>query len=117
MSIRAIREEIPPIFGGLYPLLAGLTPLLLARTGDRPAGRQALLLSVFATSMGGAIFLLDSESLRGPSASVATDTFHDYRIELSIATGAIVVFVDGGRTLTGTAFATARATRPAGRVW
>jgi O-antigen ligase/tetratricopeptide (TPR) repeat protein len=65
MSIRAIREEIPPIFGWLYPTLAGLTPLLLARTGDRPVGRQALLLSVFATSMGGAIFLLDPAAAAG----------------------------------------------------
>ncbi len=66
MSIRILREEIPPLFAPLFPLLAGLAPVLLAACAQRrSAGRQALLLAGFATSLGGALFLLEPAAAAG----------------------------------------------------
>jgi len=66
MSIRIVREEIPRIFAPLFPFLTGLAPLLLAAgVSARSAGRQAVLLAVFATSLGGALFLLEPASAAG----------------------------------------------------
>ncbi|MBM3985632.1 MAG: hypothetical protein FJ296_08100, partial [Planctomycetes bacterium] len=59
MSIRVLREELPPIFTPLYAGLAGLVPLLLAASGSRTPGRLALLLALCATSLSGAPFLLE----------------------------------------------------------
>ena len=60
LSVRVLREEAPPQFFALYPLVAGLTPLLLssgARTRD--AAQQALLVVVALLSLSGAIVFMD----------------------------------------------------------
>ncbi len=50
----------------------------------------------------GGIFLLATPSTRGEEAAVATsDDFHDYRITVDVATGAVQVFYDGVLTLEG----------------
>lgn len=59
MSIRVLREEIPPLFAPLFSLLAGTAPLLLAAAVERSPGRLALLLAGGATALGGAVFLLE----------------------------------------------------------
>jgi O-antigen ligase/tetratricopeptide (TPR) repeat protein len=59
MSIRILREELPPIFTPLYVGFAGLVPLLLSAAGNRTPGRLALLLALCATSLSGAPFLLE----------------------------------------------------------
>ena len=66
MSIRMLREEIPPLFAPLYPLLAGLAPLLFsAGMQRRSPGRLALLLAVFVTSLSGSVFMLEPASEEG----------------------------------------------------
>jgi len=60
LSVRVLREEAPPQFFVLYPLVAGLTPMLLssgARTRD--AAQQALLVVVALLSLSGAIVFMD----------------------------------------------------------
>lgn len=53
----------------------------------------------------GVVFLLSAENTRGPSAAMPTsDTPHDYRIEITWATGAIAVFRDNAPLLTGATF-------------
>ncbi|HTE04551.1 MAG TPA: O-antigen ligase family protein, partial [Planctomycetota bacterium] len=59
VSIRVLREEVPPFLGWMYPALAALTPLLLRRSAQRfDFARQTLLLALFATAMSGAMFFL-----------------------------------------------------------
>jgi O-antigen ligase/tetratricopeptide (TPR) repeat protein len=67
MSIRVLREELPPLFFPLHVGLSGLAPLLLAAAGNRAPGRLALLLALFLTSLGGSIFMLEP----GMAASLA----------------------------------------------
>lgn len=55
----------------------------------------------------GAIFLLADSSTRGPSLTTPTsDMFHDYKVEVLLASGAIAVSRDGVNVLNGTAYAT-----------
>jgi len=59
VSIRVLREEVPPFLGWIYPALCALAPLLLRRTAathDLPA--QLLLTSVFVTAMSGAVLFV-----------------------------------------------------------
>jgi tetratricopeptide (TPR) repeat protein/O-antigen ligase len=66
MSIRMLREEIPPLFAPLYPLVAGCAPLLFsAGLQRRSPGRLALLLAVFVTSLSGSVFMLDPAAAAG----------------------------------------------------
>jgi tetratricopeptide (TPR) repeat protein/O-antigen ligase len=66
MSIRLLREEIPPLFAPLYPLLAGAAPLLFsAGLQRRSPGRLALLLAVFVTSLSGSVFMLEPPAAAG----------------------------------------------------
>jgi len=61
LCVRVLREEAPPLFFWLFPLVAGLTPLLLssgARTRD--TAQQALLAVTASTSLSGAIVFMDA---------------------------------------------------------
>ncbi len=58
-TITALREQLPPFFAPIHPLLAAALPLVLARHGTR-LGRaeSALLVAVFCTTLSGALLLL-----------------------------------------------------------
>lgn len=59
MSIRVVREEIPPIFLWIFPaFVAGLPLWLSFGAKTRRAADQLLQLAIFATAMSGAMFFL-----------------------------------------------------------
>jgi O-antigen ligase/predicted Zn-dependent protease len=59
MSIRVMREEVPPIFLWVYPLFVVWVPIWLsAGARSRRAADQLLLLTVFVTAMSGAMMFL-----------------------------------------------------------
>ncbi len=59
LSIRVLREEIPPFLAPIFPLVCGVLPLWLrASATRRDAAEQGLLLAVFLTALGGAVFFL-----------------------------------------------------------
>ncbi len=105
MSIRVLREELPPLFVPLYVALAGLAPLALAAAGDRLPGRLALLLAVFATSLSGALFLLEPGMAAGLALVAllltAADAGPIARLDRLLLPGGLFVALAGVATLRG----------------
>ena len=63
-SIRVLREQIAPFLAWILPALAGLTPILMARTRPRlDVADQALAVTLVLLPLNGAILLLE-----GPAA-------------------------------------------------
>ena len=61
-TVTAMRQQVPPVLGLVYPLLAGLTPLILRRRRSQQT-EPFLWLAVAALPLSGALLLLD-----GPTA-------------------------------------------------
>lgn len=61
-TVTTMRQQVPPVLGFVYPLLAGLTPLLLRRRRSQETN-PFLWLAVAALPLSGALLLLD-----GPTA-------------------------------------------------
>jgi len=60
MSTRILVEEIPPLFGFLFPLISIIAPPLLAITGRRVhVADQILAWALIVSSMQGALFILE----------------------------------------------------------
>lgn len=66
MSIRVIREEVPPIFLLIYPAFVAFVPLWLAAGARaRRSADQLILLTVFTTAMTGAVFFMQASAAVG----------------------------------------------------
>ena len=61
-TVTTMRQQVPPVLGFLYPLIAGLTPLLLRRRRSQEV-EPFLWLAAAALPLSGAMLLLD-----GPTA-------------------------------------------------
>jgi O-antigen ligase/tetratricopeptide (TPR) repeat protein len=106
MSIRVMREEVPPIFLWAFPSFVAWVPIWLSASArKRSAADQLLLLTVFATAMSGALMFLQPAVAVGLGLLALTmqlvDTQQRAPNDALVWVGAILVALFAVATLSG----------------